>query len=303
MRIGVTGAGGFVGRALASHLQQQGAAVVSIVRTPGGLAGEWVAGDLSSLEPGGLPSLDVLIHLAALAHTPIADAREAEARFHAANVIGTERVLRAAAAAGVKHVLFVSSIKVNGERTAPGKPFTESDTPAPEDAYGRSKWQAEQSVRAICTEAGMRYTIVRPPLVYGRDVSANFRKLAKLASSPLPLPLGGIGNARSLVYVGNLVDALTRLGLEPAAGDETYLISDGQDVSTSELLQMLARAQRRTLRLLPSGPVRLLTSHRRMMGLHQRLFSSLQIDSSKLREHYGWVPPLTLEDALAETFR
>jgi len=303
VRIGVSGASGFVGRALVLHLQQRGVAAVPIVRKPSGLAGEQVAGDLSDLGSDALPPLDVLIHLAALAHTPIADAAEADARFHAANVIGSQRVLRAAAVAGVKHMLFVSSIKVNGERTEPGKPFTETDTPAPEDAYGRSKWQAEQIVRAFCAEVGMRCTIVRPPLVYGRDVGANFRKLAKLACSPLPLPLGGIGNARSLVHVGNLVDALATLALDLPPSDETYLISDGQDVSTSELLRMLAHAQRRTLRLLPSGPVRLLTRHPRLMPLHQRLFSSLQVDSSKLRTHYGWVPPLSLQDALTETFR
>ncbi len=303
MRVGVTGASGFVGRALVSHLQQRGVEVVPIVRKPFGFADERVAGDLSEMRSDALPPLNVLIHLAALAHTPIADPAEADARFHAANVIGTQRVLRAAAAASVKHVLFVSSIKVNGERTEPGKPFTETDTPAPEDAYGRSKWQAEQIVRSFCAEASIRCTIVRPPLVYGRDVSANFRKLAKLACSPLPLPLGGIGNARSLVHVGNLVDALATLSLDLPPSNETYLISDGQDVSTSDLLRMLAHAQRRTLRLLPSGPVRLLTSHPRLLALHQRLFSSLQVDSSKLRTHYGWVPPFSLQDALAETFR
>jgi nucleoside-diphosphate-sugar epimerase len=303
MRIGVTGARGFVGKALMARLRQLDVAAVPIVRNPSGLAGECVVGDLASVNAGDLPAMDVMVHVAALAHTPIADAAEAEARFNRANVVATERVIHAAINAGVKHVLFISSVKVNGEQTSPGAPFTESDTPRPEDAYGRSKWRAEQRVRAMCSDAGIRFNIVRPPLVYGRDVSANFRKLAKLACSPVPLPLGGIRNARSLVYVGNLVDALSKLAIDERSVNETYMISDGQDISTSDLLRMLAEAQGRSLHLLPSAPIRLLTKNRHLMGFHQRLFLSLQVDSSKLRTQFGWVAPFSMDAALVESFR
>jgi nucleoside-diphosphate-sugar epimerase len=302
MRIGVTGATGFVGRSVVDKLAIDNHHVVPLVRTPANLPNEYVIGDVSLPLKGNFPELDAVVHLAGLAHIHEPNQREAERRFYAANVDGTRRVLDAAIAAGISHFIFISSVKVHGEKTATGRPFVETDICNPEDIYGTSKQEAERVVLEKCSAAGAAYTIIRPPLVYGRGVGANFKRLAALARTPLPLPLGSINNLRSLIYVENLAHLIVVALTNKSALGKIFLVSDGQDVSTSELLYLLAKAQNRNVRLLPSAPIRVGLNLLGMTAVHDRLFSSLQVDNSYARRSLGWVPPFDLATGLAKSF-
>lgn len=302
MKVGVTGTTGFVGRSVAAKLASHNHNVVPLVRSISHLPNEYVMGDISFPLKGNFPELDAVVHLAGLAHIQEPDQREAERRFYSANVDGTRRVLDAAIAAGISHFIFISSVKVHGEKTATGLPFVETDICSPEDIYGTSKREAERLVLEKCAEAGVAYSIIRPPLVYGRGVSANFKKLGALARFPLPLPLGSINNLRSLIYVENLADIISTALNNDAALDQIFLVSDGQDVSTSELISMLAKVQNRSIRLLPSKPVRVVLDLAGMTGVRDRLFSNLQVNSSHVRQSLGWTPPFDLVTGLAESF-
>lgn len=302
MKVGVTGATGFVGRSVVSKLVSDNHQVVPMVRGISHLKNEHVMGDVSLPLKGNFPDLDAVIHLAGLAHIHERDESEAKRRFFSANVDGTRRVLDAAFMAGISHFIFVSSVKVHGEKTTAGQPFVETDTCNPEDIYGESKKEAERLVLNKCNEAGVAYTIIRPPLVYGRGVGANFKKLAALARAPLPVPLGSINNRRSLIYVENLADIISAALNSDAAINQTFLVSDGQDVSTSELLSQLAVAQNRSLRLLSAKPLRLALDLLRMTEIRDRLFSSLQVDTSHVRQSLGWMPRYNLVTGLAKCF-
>jgi nucleoside-diphosphate-sugar epimerase len=249
-----------------------------------------------------LAGASVVVHLAARVHIMRETASDALAEFRRVNVAGTERLARMAASAGVRRLVYVSSIKVNGEATE-ARPFSASDEPCPLDPYGMSKWEAEQVLAHIGAQSPLEIVIVRPPLVYGPGVRGNFLRLMKLAGLGLPLPLGGARNLRSLVFVRNLADALVTCAVHPHAMGRTFLVSDGEDISTADLFRRLAHFLRRTPRLF-SVPDEILSGIASATGRAaelQRLFGSLQVDASPLRRDLGWTPPHTIDEGLAET--
>ena len=243
------------------------------------------------------------MHLAARVHIMRDDAADPLAEFRRVNVEGTRVLASAAAAAGVRRFVYLSSIKVNGESTL--RPFTETDPPSPEDAYGISKWEAERGLTQIARASAMQYVILRSPLVYGPGVRGNFLSLMLAVARGVPLPLAAIDNRRSLLYVGNLVDAIRVCLSHPAAAEQLFLVSDGQDVSSAELSRRLAAALQVRPRLVPV-PVPLLRLAGRLAGRGaaiERLVGSLQVDSSRIRAILGWFPPFSLDEGLAETAR
>jgi nucleoside-diphosphate-sugar epimerase len=224
------------------------------------------------------------------------------AEFRRVNAAGTRRLAESAAQAGVRRFVYVSSIKVNGERTG-NRPFTEADPPGPEDAYAQSKYEAEMALREIAARTGMEVVIVRPPLVYGPGVKGNFRTLLRVVRMGLPLPLASCDNRRSLVGLSNLADLLALCVTHPAAAGETFLAADGEDLSTPELLRRTGRALGRPARLFPVPPA-LLRAGARMFGragAGERLCGSLQVDISRARRILGWNPPSTVDEELART--
>ena len=250
-----------------------------------------------------LQGVGTVVHLAARVHVMHDTAADLLAEFRRVNVDGTRLLARMAAAAGVQRLLFLSSIKVNGESTR--RPFTEADAPRPEDAYGISKWEAELALIQVARDAGMQWVILRAPLIYGPGVGANFLRLTHAVARRAPLPLGAIDNRRSLLYVGNLVDGIRVCLSHPGARDQVLLLSDGEDVSSADLVRRLAAALQVRPRLLPV-PVPLLRIAGRLTGgaaAVERLSGSLQVDSSRIRAALGWAPPFSLDEGLAETAR
>ena len=300
-RVLVTGANGFVGRALVRRLTGAGFLVTQVPRSTGQAAtpGLYSAGNYDDMAPlmSGHASL---VHLAARVHVMNDAAHDPLAAFRAANVILAENLARQAAASGVKRFVFISSIKVNGEATLPGRPFTEQDAAAPQDAYSISKMEAEQGLRQIAAQTGMELVIVRPPLVYGPGVRANFAALMRAVERGVPLPLGSIDNRRSLVALDNLLDFIVTCIHHPAAAHQNFLVSDGEDLSTPELIRRIARAVGRPARLLPV-PLWVLRAGALVLGKQdklQRLCGNLQLDISKARGLLGWQPPVTVEEGL-----
>lgn len=304
MRVALTGAGGFVGRRVLPDLVAAGFDVLPLVRRSGDHAGEIVVGDLAEMSSQQeLPSIDVCLHLAGRAHI-LKDAEgDPLAAYRRTNVEGTRRLLEAVIRSGVQRFVFVSSAKAAGERSPPGRPLQPDDEMHPEDAYGVSKAEAETLVRETCDAAGVSWTIIRPPLVYGPGVPANFGKLMRLSLSGLPLPLGATDNRRSMVFVGNLSDALqSALTARGAAGRVLY-VSDGEDLSTADLVRRIARAggRRAWLVPVPRPVVGLLAGLVGRRGEFNRLFGDLQVDSRPTREALEWAPPFTVDEALALT--
>jgi nucleoside-diphosphate-sugar epimerase len=225
------------------------------------------------------------------------------AEFRRTNTAGTEHLARSAAANGVRRMVYVSSIKVNGEETSDGRIYSEKDIPAPQDPYGISKWEAEQVLQRVAQETGLEIVIVRPPLVYGAGVKGNFAQMIRVVSRGLPLPLASIRNKRDLVYVGNLVDALAVCATHPTAAGNTYLVSDGEDISTPDLLYRLGEAMGNPARVFPC-PLLLLKLAGRLTGKSsqiERLLGSLQVDSGKIRRELNWIPPYSLQQGLQAT--
>lgn len=250
-----------------------------------------------------LQNIEVVVHLAARVHIMNDDAVDPLLEFRRVNVDGTLNLARQAAAAGVKRFIFISSIKVNGEATPPGKPYSADAMPAPIDPYGISKREAEDGLRQLAVQTGIEVVIIRPPLVYGPGVKANFLEMMKWLHKGIPLPLGAIHNRRSLVALDNLVDLIVTCVEHPAAAHQTYLVADGEDLSTTDLLRRMGVALGKPAKLLPV-PAWLLTAGAKMIGksaLSQRLCGSLQVDISKNRELLGWVPPIKVDDALRLT--
>lgn len=306
-RILVTGPSGFVGRHLCTRLLREGVQVVRALRTPcaalpgaedvqvGAIDGrtDWRAA---------LSGVREVVHLAAHVHQLRAQSSQAQ-RYQAVNVAGTESLARAALDSGVRRFVFVSSVKVHGESTPPDRPFTERDAPAPQDDYGRSKWQAEQCLRTMCGASAMGVSVLRPPLVYGPGVGANFQALLRLADSPWPLPFAGLRNLRSLIYVENLVDAIAKVLTARTPGIETYLVSDQHDLSTAELVAGLRQALGRPRRLF-GVPQVTWAALLRVPGLGQRsrrLSESLRVDAGLITTALGWRPPVAVAQALAAT--
>lgn len=299
----VTGARGFVGSAVVRRLARDGIPVVGAVRdgtvadhcTRGPSLGD--AADWSSL----LAGCDAVVHAAARVHVMRDGAKDALAAYRAVNVAGTLRLARQAAEAGVKRFVFISSVKVNGEESRPGVPFTASDRPTPLDPYAVSKAEAEAGLIALAADTGMEFVIVRPPLVYGPGVKANFRTMMDWIARGVPLPLGALGhNRRSLVALDNLVDLIVTCLHHPAAANEVFLAGDGEDLSTADLLRRIALAMDARVRLLPV-PVWLLMAGARAVrkeAMMRRLCGNLQVDISRNREVLGWAPPIGVDEAL-----
>lgn len=306
----VTGASGFVGSALMSSLSAHPdvvprAAVRCENRKLSSMVDTVQVGSLSSDTDwcAALQGVDAVVHTAARVHVMQDTAESPLLEFRRVNVDGTLNLAQQAAHSGVKRFIFVSSIKVNGESTQSDKFFYADDSPAPMDPYGISKREAEEGLRKIESETGMEVVILRPPLVYGPGVKANFLKLLNLAQRGIPLPFGSIENRRSMVYVGNLVSAIMLCVKHPKAAGETFLVSDGADVSTAELVRKMTSAMGRkaTLLSIPSVILKamgLLTGKRSVI---ERLTGSLCVDSSKIREMLDWQPPYTLEQGIQET--
>jgi nucleoside-diphosphate-sugar epimerase len=249
-----------------------------------------------------LEGVSAVVHLAARVHVMQDDARDPAAQYRAVNRDGTENLARQAALAGVRRLVYLSSIKVNGERTT-GQPFRSSDTPHPQDPYAHSKWEAEQALQGIAAKTGLETVILRPPLVYGPGVKANFQRLMRLVERGIPLPFAGVCNRRSLLYLGNLADAV-RIGLtHPAAAGKTYLLSDGAPLSTPALIRALASALGKPARLLPA-PLFLLRLAGQFTGKSAeiaRLLDSLEIDGTEIEWELAWRPPHTCEAGVAAT--
>jgi nucleoside-diphosphate-sugar epimerase len=307
MTILVTGARGFVGRALCQNLAQHGFAVRSALRhgSIGCVGEEVVVGDIgpqTDWRPA-LRGVTVAVHLAARVHVMNESASESMAEYRRVNVEGTRCLAESAAAAGVRRLVFLSTVKVNGESTS--RPCTEADPPHPDGPYAKSKWEAEQALQEVGARTGLEWTVLRAPLVYGPGVGANFLRLMEAVAHRLPLPLGAVRNLRSLLFVGNLVDAIRVCLTHPAAANATFLLRDGEDVSTPDLIRRLARALGVAPVLLPV-PVGLLDFAARLTGRAaavERLAGSLQIDDSLVRRALGWEPPFGLDQALTETAR
>jgi len=302
----ITGATGFVGQALVAALNLQPGMVKRALRqaAAGATAKDAIVGDIGPDTDWrrALQDVGCVVHLAARTH--MLDERSADplAVYRRINVLGTAALARQAAAAGVRRFVFLSSVKVNGESTA-AQPFAEDDEPHPLDAYGISKREAEDVLRRIGAETGMETVILRPPLVYGPKVKGNFLRLLRLIERGIPMPLASVNNRRSLIGVANLADAIVASINAPAAAGKTYLVSDGEDVSTPELITRLARAMGRTPRLLPC-PVALLTLGATLLGKRaaaMRLTGSLQVDSNRIRRELGWQPRYSLDQGLNAT--
>jgi UDP-4-keto-D-QuiNAc 4-reductase len=307
-RVVITGAAGFVGGHVMARFRAAGCEVVGIVR-PGTVAHARIEGiRLIERDLAAIPSLtdvlkpnDTVVHLAARAHRIVDDAADPLEAFRRANVEPVRMVCRSAAEASVRRLIFISSAKVFGEgRSAP---YTLCDQPAPTDAYAQSKWEAEQIIRAAARAAAFTWTILRPPFVYGPGGKGNFPRLVALArvATRVPLPLGGISNQRSMLFVGNLADAIHACAFNDAAVNQTYLPTDGKDVSTPELLRVIARV-RGDRSLLFSIPLSMLRAPARLLGRSaeiSRLTESLRLDPRQLYEELHWHPPFTLEEGLA----
>jgi nucleoside-diphosphate-sugar epimerase len=311
-RILVTGANGFVGRHLCRTLAAEGHTMTGFVRPGGDVSGMEAIrsltlvtqvnyGDVGSYARL-LGDIDVVVHLAARVHIlndtapwPLAECRKV-------NVDITRSLATAAAAAGVRRFVYVSSIKVNGETTE-SRPFAPDDPPAFVDPYGQSKWEAEEAIHESCAHSGMEWTVVRPPLVYGPGVRGNFLSLLRAVKRGLPLPLGGISNCRSLVSVFNLVDLLKTMLYHPRAAGQRFLVKDPEDVSTAELVRHVALGLHRSARLVPI-PANVLAAFGRICGYDEvitRLCASLVVNIEKTRNDLGWVAPMSLVEGIRNT--
>lgn len=305
----LTGGNGFVGTGLLARMRTDNVfAVRVVVRRPiDSLPYETVLAEVGPDTDwsAALNGVTTVLHAAARVHMMQDEAANPLEEYRRVNVAGTMNLARQAAAAGARRFIFVSSIKVNGERTVARRPFTPEDVPAPVDPYGMSKHEAEQQLRDLALRTGMEVVIIRPVLVYGPGVKGNFRTLLRWLQRGVPLPLGAIHNRRSLVALDNLVDLIVTCIRHPAAANQTFLVSDGDDLSTTELLHRAAAALRTRARLIPV-PMKALQLTGRLLGrgaMVERLCGSLQVDITKTRESLGWMPPVRVDEALERTAR
>jgi UDP-glucose 4-epimerase len=310
VKVAVTGASGFVGGHLLQHLCARDIAVNAVLRRrdvalPSG-ANAFPGVDLLEAFDcsDALRGCDAVIHLAARVHVMQDTSVDPLAAYRQGNTAATLRLAEQAAAAGVRRFVFLSSIKVNGEETQPGQPFTTGSVPQPRDAYGISKLEAEQGLREIADRSDMQIVLIRTPLVYGPGVRANFRSMMHWLRRGIPLPFRSLrDNRRSLTAVGNLVDAIARALTAPAAANQLLLVADGEDLSTAELLVRLGAALGHPARLVPMPPGLLALAARAagLGGLRQRLLGSLQVDASSARRVLDWTPPLSVDAGLQLT--
>lgn len=307
MKVLVTGAAGFIGRAIVQSLRSRPNTVVVTSVRPSSDSAENPEVGLFMRDAGPdanwsapLVCADVVIHAAARVHIMNDWSPDPLADYRRINVLGTLNLARQAAAAGVRRFIFLSSIKVNGESSAPGRPFTAEDVPAPQDAYGLSKFEAEEGLREIARATGMEVVVIRPALVYGAGVGANFRSLLRAVRQGIPLPLGAVNNLRSFIGLDNLVSLIAVCIDHPAAANQVFLAADGEDVSTPDLVRRIAQTLGKHARLF-SVPLWLLFLGAKAVGKTaavQRLCGHLQLDISKTRALLGWHAPLKLEEGL-----
>jgi nucleoside-diphosphate-sugar epimerase len=306
MQILLTGASGFVGKAVLTTAQQRGFKIRPVYRSidsSKGQAGGVLVPDLLCADnwPSILQDIDVVIHTVGRAHIMREELLEPLAEYRRVNVDGTLNIARKAAAAGVRRFVFISSIKVNGENTNLGQTFAADDNPAPEDAYGISKAEAEAKLKQLAQESGMEVTIIRPPLIYGQGVKGNLANLISWVRSGLPLPFGGMtNNRRSFVGLDNLVDLILLCADHPKAANQTFLISDGEDLSTTDMITKICVALGRQpcLVWVPAGLISLLA---RLVGkkeISKRLLGSLQVNMNKTYELLDWRPSVPVDEGL-----
>lgn len=307
-RILLTGATGFIGGALLRRLATERKCRVALRSSINGLPDGVEVSLCGNLDPANnwepaLLGANVVIHTAARVHVMKDHAADPLQAFRRVNVAGTLRLAEQAAEAGVRRFIFISSIKVNGEGTRYGEPFTAEDLPQPADPYGISKHEAEEQLRRLAAETGMEVVIIRPPLVYGPGVKANFHSMMRWLYKGIPLPLGAIDNRRTLVALDNLVDLIVTCIDHPAAANQTFLAGDGEDLSTTELLRRIGAALGRPARLIPVPPA-LLHAGAAMLGkraIAHRLLGSLQVDIAKAQQLLNWTPPVSVDEALRRT--
>jgi nucleoside-diphosphate-sugar epimerase len=311
MKVLVTGSNGFIGAPLVAALEANGDAVVRVVRRATS-AQEVAIENIDDYAhwPAQLSGVEAVVHLAARVHDLHATQDQLEL-YRRTNTQATLTLAREAQKAGVKRFVFISTLyrsrKITDAAVAmdgTNIPYRETDIPTPDDAYGISKWEAEQGLQAMMGGA-MEIVIVRPPLVYGSQVRANFLRLLKLAASGLPLPLGAIRNQRSMIYIGNLVDAIMLCVRHPNARNQAYLVADGEALSVPHLLRTLGVMMQRPVRLLPlpKWALRVLGRLTGRIKDVERLTESLTVDSTKIRKQLGWIPPFTVQQGLEETVR
>jgi len=308
-RVFLTGASGFVGSAVLRRLLAEDMPTVATLRgnSPSLPAAVQAVRFESFDEPSqwgeALRGCDTVVHCAARVHVMNDTEADPLAAFRRVNVHGTLNLARQAVAAGVRRFIFVSSIKVNGEGTAAGQPYTADDSPQPQDPYGISKMEAEAELQALAKASGLEIVIIRPVLVYGPGVKANFEAMMRWLSKGVPLPFGAIDNRRSLVALDNLVDLILTCVDHPAAANQVFLVSDGEDLSTTALLRRMGQALGVPPRLLPI-PAWVLSGGASLLGrtaLSKRLCGSLQVDIEKTRKVLGWQPPVSVDAALRAT--
>jgi len=311
-RILVTGANGFIGRGLVRELRTRGREVLGAVRRgadvgPGaGVENYMVVGEIGpeSVWDNALKDVSTVVHLAGRAHVLKETLADPLVAYRLVNVAGTEKLARSAAAAGVERLIFLSSIGVNGNNSGI-RPFNETDLPKPHNDYTTSKWEAEQLLITIGKETGMEIVIIRPPLVYGPGVKANFLALLGLVSRGTPLPFGRVNNLRSLLGLDNLVDFIILCIDQPAAAGETFLLADGEDISTPDLIRMIAASMGRPARLLPVPPA-IMALAGRLIGRYEtweKVCGSLRLDTAKVKNCLGWRPVLGMAEGIERTVR
>jgi len=309
LRVLVTGATGFVGRALVPALEQHGMDVRPALRwLHNRFSGGYVVGEVGPQTDWkkALQDVDIVVHLAARVHVLQESSADPLVEFRRTNTAGTERLAHQSAAAGVKRLVYVSTIKVNGEETFGEERFTAEDIPSPSDPYAVSKWEAESALRRISRDTGMEVVIVRPPLVYGPGVRGNLALLARWISKGIPLPLGRVTtNRRTLIGIDNLTDLLVMCAIKEEAANRVFLAGDSEDLSTVDLLRLIGRALGRRPRLLPV-PTPIVKGAGALLGkqdIVRRLCGSLRVDNSYARRVLGWEPGVPVEEGMIRAFR
>jgi len=301
----ITGSNGFIGQFLSQQLVENGDDIMQACRhLPDSIAAgssHFAVGNIDDQTDwqGALSGVGSVVHLAARVHVMKESQQDPLTSFRLVNTAGTLNLARQAVAARVKRFIYISSIKVNGEHT-PNAPFRADDSPNPLNPYAISKFEAEQQLLALSKETGLEVVIIRPPLVYGPEVKGNFRRLIKLVATSMPLPLAGIDNSRSLVNVQNLCSLIQVCLLHPKAAGEVFLVSDGQDLSTTELVQQIAMVMGKKSRLfyLPATLIRMLTRLFKRSKEYDRLFGSLQVDISKNEQLLAWKPEVSVQQGI-----
>lgn len=305
MKLLITGSSGFLGSRVYEVAKTQGLEQRCVVRKPTLDDSAVIVAEINSQTDwsGALEGIDCVVHCAAHVHQMNDSASDLLEAYREVNTRGTLNLARQAAQAGVKRFIFISSIKVNGEFSPSGHPFQPDLVYVPDDPYGLSKYEAEVQLRELAEETGLEVVIIRPPLVYGPAVKANFLSMMHWVAKGIPLPLGAIHNSRSFVYVDNLVDLILTCCKHPKAAGETLLVSDGKDVSTTQLLKAVALSMNKRAHLLPI-PMSIIDFASKLIGkpqISQRLCGNLQVDISHTRKILEWEPPVTFEQGIKRT--